>query len=132
MDGCIWNIAPEERQCEFCVYRECELRKEREFDDDSPVFQAEWYIEVMEGIVGGGFLTSCRKSEYVWARNIVAYQLVKDGMRHRDVARYLGLVRCTISHCVKSVENMLAYPKSYTHQMEIWRKFQEISYLHKR
>lgn len=130
-NDCIWAVSPEDRQCEFCVYRDCGQRQERKIQDMPSVLQAEWYIEVMTEIVGKDFLTSCRRSEYVWARNIVAYQLAKDGITHRVVADSLGLARCSISHCVRRVKEMLSNARFYPKEMEIWRRFQELSYLHK-
>lgn len=128
---CIWSVDPEERHCEFCVVMYCEKRLEEQRVYNEPIYRAEEYILAMGDVLGVDIRTRCRRWEYVWGRNIVAYQLVQDGMHHREVARLLGVERSTIFHCVRSVENMLSYPKSYEKEMEIWRKFQELSYLHK-
>lgn len=130
-DGCIWAVEPEQRQCEFCVFRECALRKKEQEEKEEPVIRAESYIEIMSRIQGVDITNPCREQSYVWGRNIVAYQLLKDGMPHKTIARHLGFGRSTVFHCAKSVENMLAYPKSYEKEMEIWRRFQELTYLHK-
>lgn len=130
-DNCIWAVEPEGRQCEFCVFRDCRPRIKEEEEYNEPIIRADAYIEAMRQILGVDITKKCRKQEYVWGRDIVAYQLLKDGLHHREIARFLGIERSTVFHCVRSVEDMLKYYKTYPLQMDIWRRFQELSYLHK-
>jgi hypothetical protein len=130
-DGCIWAVEPERRQCEFCVYRECELREKEEQARREQERRIESYVEIMSQILGIDIKARCKEHDYVWGRNIVAYQMLKDGLRHRVIAGYLGIDRSSIFHIAKRVEMMLQYPKSYSKEMKIWRRFQELTYLHK-
>lgn len=131
-DDCIWEVSPEKRQCEFCVFRDCDPRQQKEKERIEPEPLADGYIKAMSDAIGVDIRGRCRQQIYVWGRNIVAYQLVKDGLSQKEVAGFLGIDRSTVYHCIRSVENMLVFPKSYPKEMEVWRNFQEIVILHKK
>ena len=63
-------------------------------------------------------------AEFVWARSILAYQLVKEGMTASEAGRFLGKDHATIIYMRRRVEDALMYPKQYTDVIYIWKKFQ--------
>ena len=64
-----------------------------------------------------------RRAEFVWARSILAYQLVKEGMTASDAGRFLGKDHATIIYMRRRVEDALMYPKQYTDVIYIWKQF---------
>ena len=66
-----------------------------------------------------------RRTEFVWARSILAYQLVKEGMTASEAGRFLGKDHSTIIYMRRRVEDALMYPKQYTDVIYIWKQFQK-------
>ena len=126
---CIWKVAPEDRLCGFCVYHKCSERPR-------PIDKAKWvcdkYSDIMYRLTGVDALENSRQREVVWARNMVAYQMVLDGFTQELIASCIGRDRCTIVHCVKSVEAMMNSPQQYWRENEIWNKFRDKLYLNKK
>lgn len=67
-----------------------------------------------------------RRAEFVWARSILAYQLVKEGMTASEAGRFLGKDHSTIIYMRRRVEDALMYPKQYTDVIYIWKQFQNM------
>lgn len=67
----------------------------------------------------------CRVSEYTWARNIIAYQLVKEGMTDAEAGALLGKCRSSVTYMRRRVEEALKYPKQYPDVIYIWKQFQK-------
>ena len=65
-----------------------------------------------------------RRAEFVWARSILAYQLVKEGMTASEAGSFLGKDHSPIIYMRRRVEDALMYPKQYTDVIYIWKQFQ--------
>lgn len=116
---CIWKINEEYRMCEYCCYpHHCEAHPEAK-----KTIPSETIIEAMNSILGEDIRQRCRRSELVWARNMVAYRLMLNGLKQEEAASLLGLNRTTMVHCHKQVRNMLDYPKSYIEEFRLWKRF---------
>ena len=116
---CIWSVREEDRHCEFCTYRGgCEAYPQKK------EVRPELYREIMSEIVGMDVLTRCRRQDLVWARNMIAYQLRKDGLSLKNVGIAVGLNHSTVMNCMHQVERMLERPSMYEKETEIWQKFQ--------
>ena len=116
---CIWNTPVADRRCEFCTYRGgCEAYPQKK------EVRPELYREIMSEIVGMDVLTRCRRQDLVWARNMIAYQLRKDGLSLKNVGIAVGLNHSTVMNCMHQVERMLERPSMYEKETEIWQKFQ--------
>lgn len=126
MSGCIWNVKKEDRHCDLCVCKDCGERPILEETDP------QIYIVAMSQVVGNGFLSHSRKSEYVWSRNMVAYQMFLDGFSQEVISKTLGKHRCTILYSIGKVGDMLKTPRFYKEEMRIWMDFQEMLSLQKR
>lgn len=125
---CIWKVAEEDRHCEYCSYRGgCERYEVK------PLYEsrAQYFIRVMNDIIGDNVLRRSRKRELVWGRNIVAYQMKREKFQSVDIAKCLGLRHCTITHAVSSVVEMLNMPGLYQNEMRLWNFFQEMISLQK-
>jgi hypothetical protein len=79
----------------------------------------------MEEVIGLSIKDSHRRQDKVWARNMVAYQMFFDGFTTTQIGNAIGKARCTITHCVSRVQDMLDIPFQYPEEMEVWRKFQK-------
>ena len=119
---CIWDVAPEDRRCEYCSYFDgCEVRVivKRE-----PVEQrAKFYSDLMSKIVGSDILCSSRLQPFVWARNMVAYKLHQDGYTNAMIGFAIGRDHSTITYCVGKVKDMLNNPGMYKNEIDVWEEF---------
>ena len=117
---CIWKVNEEERRCEFCSYREgCERYPRIE----TPEGRKNWYVSVINGILGDDVMQRCRRKDLAWGRYMVAYMLRKAGMTQEKVGRLLGLDHSTVYHCERQVERMLERPSMYQEEFKVWNLF---------
>lgn len=114
---CIWNC--EIRHCEYCAYEPCGERLGRK------QLVADDYIRAMEDVTNIDFRDRRRHPARVWARNMVAYQMFFDGFTTTQIGNAIGKARCTITHCVGRVQDMLDMPFQYPEEMEVWKDFQK-------
>ena len=119
---CIWRVVEGDRMCEYCsYYGGCEKREKV-----IPIEErGDRYVEVMNGIVGMDILDRCRLRPVVWARNMVFYQLVKDGYSQGQIGNLMGFDHSSVFHGKKQVENMLEMPGMYPEEIGMWQKFQK-------
>lgn len=125
MAMCIWKVSESDRRCEYCSYRGgCEKYPEGvEKEDIRSV--ADRYVRAMSEIVGQDILMRTRSSLLVWARNMVAYQLRREGYTVTAVGSCLGLNHSSVTHCMSRVNEMLSHPIFYPRETRIWQKFKE-------
>lgn len=121
---CIWKVGKEDRLCEYCSYEGgCE---ERAFKGvllwDA---RARLYVSKMSQICGCDIITRVKRNRVVWARNIVAYQMRRDGYTLMHIADAIRRDHATVVHAEKQVECMLKCPKFYREEYAIWQEFQE-------
>lgn len=117
---CIWEIAPEKRHCEFCSYRGgCEVRP----SEDGSREKARRYAEILSVVLGKDIMRRSRKSDVVWARYMLMYQMRMDGYSLSVVGKCAGVDHSTVVHAVKNVTKMLHTPAMYQPETEVWQKF---------
>lgn len=122
-------MSREERKCGYCTLRQrCHSRV---MPRDVAKDVGARYIEIMREASGVEPLDGTRKRESVWARNFIAYQMYRDGFTQEDIGSVIGRDRCTVVHCLKSVDDMLDSPEMYPDEMTVWIKFKEKLYLDK-
>lgn len=78
----------------------------------------------MEEILGEAIPVRCRDSKCVWARTMVAYQLLKEGFTTLDAGRMLGKQYTTIIHMRHKMQDALDVPWAYKDIIDIWKRFQ--------
>ena len=66
-----------------------------------------------------------RKSHYVWARTMVAYQMSKEGYTTIEIGRQMMKNRTTIIHLLKKMQDVFAFPQMYEDVLKMWYKFQK-------
>ena len=117
---CIWKVSSEDRLCEFCSYRDgCERYPRLE----TPEGRMEWYVYVINGIIGDDVLRRCRRKDLVWGRNMLIYRLRQEGMTQEKVSRMVGLDHSTVHHCERQIERMLERPAMYLEEFKVWKLF---------
>lgn len=77
----------------------------------------------MNDLIGEDIRNRCRRNILVWGRNMVAYCLMRSGLRQKDAADALGMNRSTMVHCANQIKRMLSSPKSYIAEMRLWKKY---------
>ena len=109
---------PIEDRTELCNILQDSITRERK---ERPSFLKRMMAEVLRV---DGLPVKSRRAEFVWARSILAYQLVKEGMTTSEAGRFLGKDHATIIYMRRRVEDALMYPKQYTDAIYIWKQFQ--------
>ena len=99
---------PMEERVELCNHLQESITRERK---ERPTFLKRMMAEVL-GV--DDIPVKSRRAEFVWARSILAYQLVKEGMTASEAGRFLGKDHSTIIYMRRRVEDALMYPKQYT------------------
>lgn len=110
---------PIKDRAELCRVLQDSITRERK---ERPAFLKRAMSEVL-GV--DDIPVKSRRAELVWARSILAYQLVKEGMTASEAGRFLGKDHSTIIYMRRRVEDALMYPKQYTDVIYIWKQFQK-------
>ena len=66
-----------------------------------------------------------RLSIQVWARTMVAYQMMREGYSNNEIGMQMGKSAPTISHLKDKMRSAMDYPKVYEDVLEIWNNFQK-------
>lgn len=119
---CIWNVAKNERHCEYCSYRGGCERFGPQSNLESDLNR---YVSIMQELVGKGVMGKARISVFTWARYMIEYQLLLDGYEANAIGKITGKAGATIYYGKHQVLKMLAAPKMYARETECWTKFQE-------
>lgn len=67
-----------------------------------------------------------RNADDVWARTMVAYQMVTEGFTTMEIGDQLMKDHSTITHLCKKMSDALDLPKMYIDIIETWLKFQKL------
>ena len=110
---------PIEDRTELCNILQDSITRERK---ERPALLKRMMAEVL-GV--DDIPVKSRRAEFVWARSILAYQLVKEWMTAPEAGRFLGNDHSTIIYMRRRVEDALMYPKQYTDVIYIWKQFQK-------
>ena len=115
---------PMEERVELCNHLQESINRERKMG--IPVERSAFLYRMMAEVLGVDDIpVKSRRAEFVWARSILAYQLVKEGMTASEAGRFLGKDHSTIIYMRRRVEDALMYPKQYTDVIYIWKQFQK-------
>ena len=79
---------------------------------------------IMEEIIGEKVPVNSRKYIHSWARAMVAYQLLKEGMTTLEAGRILHRDHSTITFLKHKVQAALDYPYAYREIFYTWTQFQ--------
>lgn len=115
---------PMEERVELCNHLQDSITRERKMG--IPLGRPAFLKRLMAEVLGVDDIpVKSRRAEFVWARSILAYQLVKEGMTASEAGRFLGKDHSTIIYMRRRVEDALMYPKQYTDVIYIWKQFQK-------
>lgn len=79
---------------------------------------------LMEELLGEPVRNS-RDSIFVWARAMIAHQLLSEGWRVTEVARLMGRSHATIIFHRRKVEDAIRFPAMYRSELALWKEFQK-------
>lgn len=85
---------------------------------------ADFYKKAIKDVAGIDVTADdSRRDAAVWARNIIAYQMLRDGFSAKQIGAALGRNRATILGVRKKVENMFATEKAYLVESRMYKDF---------
>lgn len=98
--------------------------KERMERRPLPIGRCGFLMSYMEEILGEPIPTKSRVTRYVWARTMVAYQLIMEGYSTVEVGKMLNKDHSTVIHLRNKMQDALDYRFAYMDIMIIWDQFQ--------
>lgn len=121
---CIWPVKPEDRHCEYCLYRGgCDKYFWTEDKREPIQVMANKYIKIMSDILGKDVTSRSHGREVVWGRNMIMYMLRVDGYKTKQIADIFGMVHTSAIYACQQVEYMLKMPNMHQGEIKIWQKF---------
>ena len=78
----------------------------------------------MEQVLGEPIPNDSKRAIYVWARAMVAYQLIQEGYSLTETGRMLGKKHCTIIWLRRKMQDALDCAYAYKSVIEMWTQFQ--------
>ena len=115
---------PIEERVELCKYLQDSIITEMRMG--VPMSRPGLYLRIMEEILGVDEIPlKCRKTEYTWARYIIAYQLLNEGMTEVEVGRHLGKDHSSVNHMKHKMEEALMYQSQYQDVVYMWKQFKD-------
>ena len=89
-------------------------------------WRADRLLEMYGEVTGMKPNLYCRDKEHVWAKTMVAYQLLQEGYSLSSVAMMLcKRDHSSIIHYRQKMQDALDLPQAYRDIIEIWNKFQK-------
>lgn len=115
---------PNRERLNLCAALRDSILQERR--DKKPMNQnrAQVLLDMLSEILGEPIPVKSRLTRFVWARAIVAYQLLKEGYSTLESGRMLGKDHSTIIHMRDNMSYVLKFPSMYMDVINIWKQFQ--------
>ena len=66
-----------------------------------------------------------RKAQFVWARAMAAYQMLREGFTTVETGRQMGRDHSTVIHLRRRIQDALDLPEAYKDIVDIWKQFQK-------
>lgn len=80
----------------------------------------------MADILGEKYISYVsRIPSHVWARTMVAYQMIKEGYSTMEIGHQMMKNHSSITHMKDKMQDALSLPQAYGDIIEIWNKFQK-------
>lgn len=80
-------------------------------------------IERMNALVGADIRIRCRRHDLVWARYIVMYSLLMEGMSETQVGIAFGVDHSLVHHAKVRVMDMLDLPQNYIEEYDLYKQY---------
>ena len=89
-------------------------------------FRGSFLLQKMADVLGKRvILTNSRYPDDVWARTMVAYQMIKEGYSTLEISKQILKDHSTVTHMKKKMQDALDLPYAYKDIMNIWNNFQK-------
>ena len=89
-------------------------------------FRGSYLLQKMADVLGKPVIqTRSRFPEDVWARTMVAYQMIREGYSTLEISKQLLKDHSTVTHMKKKMQDALDLPYAYKDIMNIWNNFQK-------
>ena len=83
------------------------------------------YRDAMLTATGVDCMERSRRQPVVWARNIIAFEMMHDGFVHTEIARRLGLSHSQLPYCRERVAGLLQAPRFYDNEITMYHQFKQ-------
>lgn len=93
-----------------------------------PEMRSDFYVSIMNRIIGFDIRERSRRRDVVWGRYIVIHELLNDGWSCTVVGDVFGMNHSSVSHASAQVSMMLDMPRMYSMEYDIYRKFKSFIY----
>jgi hypothetical protein len=83
-------------------------------------------LDLMGQILGEPVKLKSRESRYVWARAMVAYQMIQEGYSTFEVGKVLDKDHSSVIYLRNRMSDALAYEYAYQDIVDIWKRYQTL------
>lgn len=93
--------------------------------DESDDSRFQTLLTIAKELCGCGILTATIEPKSSLGRNMIAYQLRKEGYSSTHIGRLLKRNHSTVCAMIAKINDLIEYPNVFVDEETIWNKFQE-------
>lgn len=93
--------------------------------DESDDSRFKLLLEIATELCGTGIMTQTIEPMSSLGRNMIAYQLRKEGYGSSHIGRLLKRNHATVCSMVAKIQDLMEFPNIFLEEEEIWNKFQQ-------
>lgn len=82
-----------------------------------------YLLHKMEAVLGKNVRIVSRIPDDVWARTMIAYEMILEGYTYAEVGRQMEKDHSTVMHLKKKMEDAISLPRMYGDILPIWYTF---------
>lgn len=87
--------------------------------------RAEFLLDTISGLIGHPVSLLDRRPMDVWARTMVAYQMILEGYTTPEIGRQMRKDHSTVIHYKWKMKDALDLPQAYRDILPLWNDFKE-------
>lgn len=88
--------------------------------------RSEELLAVMENVMGEKLHLRSHEQRFVWAKTIIANQLLSEGYSTTKVGMCLGMDHSSVVHMKKKFPQLFSQPKAYEKELAMYNQFNSI------
>lgn len=82
-----------------------------------------YLLNKMEAVLGKRVQLIARNPDDVWARTMIAYEMILEGYTFGEIGRQMEKNHSTVMYLKKKMEDALSLPRAYRDILSIWYTF---------
>lgn len=92
--------------------------------DESDDSRFQTLLGIATELCGTGIMTKTIEPMSSLGRNMIAYQLRKEGYTSSQIGRLLQRNHATVVNMIAKIQDLIEFPNTFLDEEEIWNKFQ--------